>query len=319
MKEEAHSFHNDEGTRKPKRSKSEEAPAWDLFGDTPRFIAAGLRLRPELTLAHMASTLGGLSGPFARMTGFLGEYHHPAVPMVLAVRHPGRARQIYKHGFINVMLMTTSNGMTVSPDIADRSVEIGIRKRPPDYSFTQWPEGNIFRHIEANRARYLATIYGAIQYWVDAGMPGGSTTGLRFAEWESAVSWIVEQVLPEKALRLFPQGRAGRVTAAERMSTADFDLLTEICRTLDATGYAGQELTAAAIVKICGDSIDCGGDDPVKAARKLGMTLGSYFRDGKQMKNVGDGFRIDLKKKNVNGRATPHYTVCRADEHAVGS
>ena len=74
--------------------KNGTAPDWDLFGATPRFIAAGLRLRPELTLAHMASTLGGLSGPFARMTGFLGEYHHPAVPMVLAVSHPGRARHL---------------------------------------------------------------------------------------------------------------------------------------------------------------------------------------------------------------------------------
>jgi len=76
------------------KMKNDTAPAWDLFGDTPRFIAAGLRLRPELTLAYMASTLGGLSGPFARMNGFLGERHHPALPLVLSVRHPGRARHL---------------------------------------------------------------------------------------------------------------------------------------------------------------------------------------------------------------------------------
>ena len=70
------------------------SPDWDMFGTTPRFLAAGQRVRPELLLTTMASTLGGLAGPFARMSGFFGERHAPAIPLVLVTGHPGRARHL---------------------------------------------------------------------------------------------------------------------------------------------------------------------------------------------------------------------------------
>jgi len=70
------------------------APEWNLFGETPRYIAAGLRIRPELVLAYATSVLGGLAGAFARLDGFLGERHHPALPLVLADRHPSKARSL---------------------------------------------------------------------------------------------------------------------------------------------------------------------------------------------------------------------------------
>lgn len=94
MKSKAHSSQDDGGTRNPKRAKSDDGPDWDKFGATPRFIAAGLRIRPELTLAYLASTMGGLAGAFARIDGFLGERHHPALPLVLAERHPSKARSL---------------------------------------------------------------------------------------------------------------------------------------------------------------------------------------------------------------------------------
>ncbi len=78
-----------------KKSDSQEdrsgSPNWNLFGETPRYIAAGLRIRPELALAYMTSVLGGLAGAFARLDGFLGVRHHPALPLVLADRHPSKA------------------------------------------------------------------------------------------------------------------------------------------------------------------------------------------------------------------------------------
>jgi|GEM_PF-5669795 len=81
-------------TSYPKTPKSDSAPDWNLFGETPRYIAAGLRIRPELALAYMTSVLGGLAGAFARLDGFLGERHHPALPLVLADRHPSKARSL---------------------------------------------------------------------------------------------------------------------------------------------------------------------------------------------------------------------------------
>lgn len=94
MKTESDSYQDGGDTSKPKRAKSNSSPNWNLFGETPRYIAAGLRIRPELALAYMTSVLGGLAGAFARLDGLLGERHHPALPLVLADRHPSKARSL---------------------------------------------------------------------------------------------------------------------------------------------------------------------------------------------------------------------------------
>jgi len=83
------------GQNPPKgQGSAESAPQWKVFGATPRYLAAGLRVRPELLLTYLASVLGGLAGPFARMSGFFGERHAPAIPLTLAVGHAGRARHL---------------------------------------------------------------------------------------------------------------------------------------------------------------------------------------------------------------------------------
>lgn len=96
MKTESDSSKSRGDTQYPKTPKSDSTPDWDLYGATPKFIAAGLRLRPELVLAYLSSTLGGLAGAFARMTGFLGERHHPALSLVLAELHPSKARSLHQ-------------------------------------------------------------------------------------------------------------------------------------------------------------------------------------------------------------------------------
>ena len=229
------------------------------------------------------------------------------------------ARRLYQHGQINVehvMLMATSNGMTLSKDLADRTVEVGIRKRPPGYGYRKWTEGDIFRHIEANRAIYLTAIYGAIDSWVRAGRPSGETTGLRFTEWEAAVSWIAERIIPGTRFRLYPRGRTVREVAAERLSNPDFDVVTSICRQVYAAGCGGQSLTASEISKIGGELLDDYGDEPEKRARKLGSILKKFCRDDDQYKAAGDGFRIKMTIRNdasTNYRDMAQYTVLREE------
>lgn len=89
----SNNFSTPESPKGPKDTDS-SGPLWDNFGITPRYLAAGLCVRPELMLAYMTSTLGGLAGPFARMSGFFDERHPPAIPMILAVGNQGRARHL---------------------------------------------------------------------------------------------------------------------------------------------------------------------------------------------------------------------------------
>lgn len=56
------------GPKVPKGSDS-SGPPWDIFDATPKYLTAGARVGPGLMLNYLASTLGGLAGPFARMGG----------------------------------------------------------------------------------------------------------------------------------------------------------------------------------------------------------------------------------------------------------
>ncbi len=66
----------------------------DLFGATPRLIASGLGVRPELVLTYLTSVLGGMAGSFARIRGSMGGSQSPGLPLVLEERHPGRGRNL---------------------------------------------------------------------------------------------------------------------------------------------------------------------------------------------------------------------------------
>ena len=109
------------------------------------------------------------------------------------------ARSLYTHQKINpdrCVFVCTSNGARLSPDLADRSVRLALRKQPPNYRFRNWPEGDLIEHVRKNAAEYLACIYSLICQWVNVERPTGQAiTGFRFKQWESICSFFCEQLL----------------------------------------------------------------------------------------------------------------------------
>lgn len=67
---------------------------WDLFSPSIRRLAVAFRVRPELLLTYLTSAIGGVSGSQSRLAGGNGEFYSPALPMILAVRHPGVALKL---------------------------------------------------------------------------------------------------------------------------------------------------------------------------------------------------------------------------------
>ncbi|MFT5471227.1 MAG: hypothetical protein ACI8UO_006360 [Verrucomicrobiales bacterium] len=69
-------------------------PDWNSFGPTIKWLSVGAGIRPELLLTYMGSVLGGLAGPFSRLTGLFGEAHRPAQSLILTSTNPGVARTL---------------------------------------------------------------------------------------------------------------------------------------------------------------------------------------------------------------------------------
>lgn len=111
------------------------------------------------------------------------------------------ARAPYMQALVDVqreVFACTSNGATMTEDLADRTLEIRIVRQPQGYIFQDWPEGDLLAHIEANRAEILAAIYALVRCYNEA----ARTTGLakrnfRFGQWEHALSWLIREHFPE--------------------------------------------------------------------------------------------------------------------------
>ena len=63
-------------------------------------------------------------------------------------------------------IMATSNNFDLTPDMANRSCFIRIRKQKRTYSYQTFPEGNILRHIKANQPKYLGAVFAVVKEWV---------------------------------------------------------------------------------------------------------------------------------------------------------
>ena len=111
------------------------------------------------------------------------------------------ARAPYMQALVDVqreVFACTSNGATMSEDMADRTLEIRIVRQPQGYTFQDWPEGDLLDHVEANRAEILAAIYALVQCYDEAVRKTRSTRrSFRFGQWEHALSWLIREHFPE--------------------------------------------------------------------------------------------------------------------------
>lgn len=225
------------------------------------------------------------------------------------------ARMIYRHGEIDVthlMLMATSNGMSLSEDLADRAVEIRIRKQPSPHPFKAWEEGDLLSHIEQNQELFVRCIHSIIRAWVGAGRPMvKAISGLRFKEWERVVGGIL-MMRPAGPLDMFPEGERGRRRMMDRLSSPDFNRIEALCADLVQRGQAGQWLTARQIAELTDDRIAVDPDEHARLAQQIGIMLTNFCQVIGEMKDVGERFKIMRQKRNVpenNHKSTNEYLV----------
>jgi hypothetical protein len=90
-----------------------------------------------------------------------------------------------------VTFMITSNGVEITPDLANRSIMTRIKKRE-DHRYKDYPEGDLLEHVQANQGYYLGCVFAVIREWIRQDRPTDYDTRHSFRKWTEVLNWITK-------------------------------------------------------------------------------------------------------------------------------
>ena len=172
-----------------------------------KVVAAVYRESPNVVVQRM----GGVGGfdesiaqklidgrPFVLLDNFRGKLDSPYLEAVLTapssmparVPHRGEV-QVDPRSFV---FQITSNGAETTRDLANRASIVRIKKRPEDYPFKVYSDGDLYAHVVANQPWYLGSIFAVIEEWAAKGRPRTNETRHDFREWVRVLDWIVRNI-----------------------------------------------------------------------------------------------------------------------------
>jgi hypothetical protein len=216
------------------------------------------------------------------------------------------------------MLSLTSNGIITTPDLANRSSIIRIRKKSEAHHFKKYPEGDLFDHVAANQGHYLGAVFSVITEWLKAGKPKSEETQHSFREWAQALDWIIQNILHESPL--MEEHKAAKT----RFSDTGMAFVRKIAIAVRTGGHMGVALTASEIYDLAvGHGVDVPtlrDKDRNLGARAIGTELGRLFKEEPDAPVIIEGFtvrRTSEKTKRTDGAGnfdTKKYTFTASSE-----
>jgi len=188
--------------------------------------------------------------PFVLLDNLRGKLDSPFLEAILTAPGSMPARIPHK-GEIQVdarsfVFQMTSNGVETTRDLANRATIIRIRKRPAEYNFVAYPEGDLFDHVFANQPYYLGGVFAVITAWVAQGMPRTVENRHDFREWAQALDWIVQNLFAAAPLL------DGHAEAHRRVSDPGRTWLRVLCIKFRDSGRTG-EITASGIAEFAAE------------------------------------------------------------------
>ena len=229
--------------------------------------------------------------PFIQLDNFRGRFDSPNTEALLTAEKSFYARiphspevEINPNRFF---VSLTSNGVETTPDMANRSSIIRIRKREGFITGNN-PEGDLLAHIRANQPYYLGCCVAIVEAWFDAGKPQSQETRHDFREWCQILDCIVQTLFGAAPLM---DGHAG---AQERVSNPGLTFVRKLCLAIEEEDKLGSALCATQLYKIAEDTcVEVPGlhnPDEDKGAKRIGTIMGKLFKTNNEV-DV-EGFRI---------------------------
>ncbi|MEJ1358021.1 MAG: DNA-primase RepB domain-containing protein [Candidatus Sedimenticola sp. (ex Thyasira tokunagai)] len=223
-----------------------------------------------------------LSGrPFITMDNVRGRVDSQFLEMILTwngrvpVRVPHRGEVKVDAGAVNYQM--TSNGIETTPDLANRSSVVRIRKRPPGYHFHQWLEGDIIEHITQCQAYYLGCVHAVVAEWIKQGKPRTNGGGHDLRVWAGMLDWITQNLFGAAPLM------QGHREVQERVSNRALIWLRAIGHAVIKAGREDALLCASEIFEVGElEGIDMPGAtkelDEKRGRQRVGQLLGQAFK-----------------------------------------
>jgi hypothetical protein len=203
----------------------------------------------------------------------------------------------------------TSNGLTSTRDLANRSCIIRIRKKH-GFAFKRYPEGNVISHIRANPGKYLGAVYRVCSEWLENGRPRSADLRAsgRMSDWAQSLDWIVQRIFN------LPPLMDDHAETQHRISNPGLIWLREVCLVVEKENRMRDELSATDLVAISRErSIYIPGlpndadDDSAKLL--LGRLLGRIF--GENNSCECDGFLVMRIEKDQYDKKSRHTIKVR--------
>jgi 5S rRNA maturation endonuclease (ribonuclease M5) len=186
-----------------------------------------------------------------------------------------------------LLLLATSNRAELSPDMANRTCAVRLRKQPPGYDFPKWAAGDLPSEIKANRARYLSAVLTIARAWVEAGRPQTNETRISgtFRAWCRPMDWICRNCFG------LPPLLDGNEEAQTRAANPVLNWLRDIALAAKVAGILGAELQASDILDLIeAHELEPAIESKVGEAEETNRTL--------QLQAIGRHMRLAFKKTN---------------------
>lgn len=238
--------------------------------------------------------------PFIQIDNVRGKIESQFIEMMMTAggtimaRVPQRAEvPIDSRHFV---LMMTSNGIETTPDLANRSNIIRIRKRY-GYQFAKYPQGDLLDYVHAYQPTFLGAIFSIIQEWHSGGKQKNSDTNHDFREWSQSLGWIVENILHEAPLMV------GHRQAQERVSNPALSWLRKVALAIEADNRLDEDIFASNIAELCeSHNIDIPGlrdfSDETGRNKRVGILMRKAF---------GDLTEIEIDRCKITKTEKEHY------------
>jgi hypothetical protein len=187
-------------------------------------------------------------------------------------------------------LFLTSNGLETTPDFANRSCIVRIRKRW-NATFKAYTEGDILDHVQAHQGAVLGAVFAVIRAWAEAGCPRTSETRHDFRQWAGVLDWIVTNVIGTPGRLL-----DGHLEAKQRVSNPALSWLRNVAVAVEGENRMDTAFFAGELADLCGEhDIDLPGLRPDAAEadrnRRVGILLKKCLGDEKDTATV-DGYTV---------------------------
>lgn len=247
---------------------------------------------------------------FVQLDNFRGNFNSPMLeaiittPETVSIRLPRLAEQIIDASVVSFQL--SSNGVDTTPDMANRSCIIRIRKQP-GRQWKKWPEGDLLAHIKANQHYYLGCVMAVVKAWVNAGKPTTDTTEHDMREWAQSMDWIVQNIFG------MPPLLEGHQDIQKQVSNPQLTWLREVCIQAERDEKLNFDLLAHNIAELC-EHADitypnkrqyC--DDG--AFKYIGVIMGKIFN--KQDSVIIDNYKITKTEKDIYNENIKRHKLAR--------